>query len=70
MDLNASFDTEEVVNVYAYAYDGPQPYNYEPARRPRDQEQEQTRVRRNNGQRREIELWCEENQWRTGQVSW
>ena len=34
---NASFDTEEVENVYSYAYDGPQPYNYEPARRPRDQ---------------------------------
>lgn len=68
MDLNVSCDTEEVVNVYSHQYDGPQPYNYEPVRRTRDQEQ--TRVRRNNGQRREIELWCEENQWRTGQVSW
>ncbi len=71
MEINgsqASFDTEEVVNVYSYAYDGPQPYNYESARLPRDQEQ--TRVRRNNSQRRVIELWCDKNQWRTGQVSW
>ena len=63
----ASFDTEEVVNVYSQAHDGPQPYNYQLPWCQRDQEQ--TRVRRNNGQRREIELLCEENQWRSGQVS-
>ena len=62
-----SFDTEEVVNVYSEAYDGPHAYNYEPARHQR--EQEQSRVRKNNHQRRETELWCEENQWRTGQVT-
>ena len=50
--------TEEVVD--SKAYDRPQPYNDEPARHPRDQEQ--TWVRRNNIQRREIELWCKANQ--------
>ncbi len=34
-------------------------YNYEPAMQPR--EQGQARIRQNNGQRRLIELMCEEN---------
>ncbi len=34
-------------------------YSYEPAMRPRDQGQ--ARIRQNNGQRRHIELMCEEN---------
>lgn len=63
MDHNANFDTGEVENLYSYSYDIP--YNYEPARCPRDLEQ--LRIRKSNGLRRETELWCEENQWRTGQ---
>ncbi len=34
-------------------------YNYEPAMQPR--EQGQAKIRQNNGQRRQIELMCEEN---------
>ncbi len=67
MDPSVSSDTEETLNVYNYTYDGPQPYNYEPVMRPREQGETRGRV---NGQRREIELWCRENQWRAGQVSW
>ncbi len=63
MDRNDSSDAEEIVNVYSYSYDGPQPYNYEPAIRQR--EQGQARIRQNKGLRRQIELWREENQWRT-----
>ncbi len=37
-------------------------YNYEPAMQPR--EQGQARIRQNNGQRRQIELMCEENRAR------
>ncbi len=43
-------------------------YNYELAMLPRVQRQ--ARIRQNNGKRRQIELLCEENQWRKGQVSW
>ena len=68
MDPSADFEAEDIENLHSSAYDGPQPYNYEPPRRQR--EQEPLRVRRNNGHRREIELWCEENEWRAGQVSW
>ncbi len=39
-------------------------YNYEPAMQPR--EQGQAMIRQNNGQRRHIEVMCEENR----QVSW
>lgn len=61
-------DSEEVaVGVDVNSYDGPLPYNYEPPRRERGQAELRGRV---NGQRREIELWCEENRWRIGQVSW
>ena len=61
-------DSEEVaVGVDVNPYDGPLPYNYEPPRRERGQAELRGRV---NGQRREIELWCEENRWRIGQVSW
>ncbi|XP_039540209.1 P2X purinoceptor 7-like [Pimephales promelas] len=67
MDRGDISDAEEIVHIYSY--DGPQPYNYEPAMLPRDQEQARINVRQ-NGQRRQIELWCEENRWRTGQVSW
>ena len=63
MDVN-----EETEFSDEHAYDGPQAYNYEPPRRDRGQEGE---IRgRNNGQRREVELWCQENQWRIGQVTW
>ncbi|CAL8404981.1 unnamed protein product [Boreogadus saida] len=61
-------DSEEIaVAVNVSSYDGPLPYNYEPPRRERGQAEVRGRV---NGQRREIELWCEENRWRIGQVSW
>ena len=42
--------------MYGNTYDGPRPYNYEPAMRERGRDQD--RVLRNNGQRREVELWC------------
>ncbi len=58
MDLNDSLDAEEILNVYLHSYDGPQ-INDEPAMQPR--EQRQARIRPNNGQRRQIELMCEEN---------
>lgn len=41
MDLSASFDTVEVVNVYSYAYDGQQILCY--------LYQKQAMIRRNNG---------------------
>ncbi|CAL9693741.1 unnamed protein product [Knipowitschia caucasica] len=49
-------------------YDGPIPYNFEPVVIDH-RERERPRVR-NDGHRREIELWCQENEWRTGQSSW
>ena len=55
MDPKASFDSEEVENVYSYEYDGSQAHSYEPTRCQRDQEQ--NRVRRNNGHSRDTELW-------------
>ncbi len=58
MHLNDSSDAEEILNVYLHSYDGPQIKN-EPAMQPR--EQRQARIRPNNGQRRQIELMCEEN---------
>ena len=58
-------DSEEI--AVDSSYDGPLPYNYEPPRQERGQAEVRGRV---NGQRREIELWCEENRWRIGQVSW
>lgn len=67
MDSDHDSDPEESVNVYSYTYDGPQPYNYEPVEQPREQREIGRRV---HGQRREIELWCQDNQWRVGQVSW
>jgi len=63
MDIS---DAEEI--VHTYSYDGPQPYNYNPAMLPREQGYVRMNVRQNN--QRQIELWCEENQRRTGQVSW
>ncbi|CAL8370495.1 unnamed protein product [Boreogadus saida] len=47
---------------------GPLPYNFEPASR--EGEQQPPNRGRHHGNRREIELWCQENQWRIGQVSW
>ena len=47
---------------------GPLPYNFEPAS-PEGEQQPPNRGR-HHGNRREIELWCQENQWRIGQVSW
>jgi hypothetical protein len=58
---------EVAVGVHVNSSDGLLPYNYEPPRRERGQAELRGRV---NGQRREIELWCEENRWRIGQVSW
>ena len=63
MDSGAGSDPD----VYSYTYDGPQPYDYEPFVQHREQRETGGRI---NGQRREIELWCLENQWRVGQVSW
>lgn len=64
MDVN---EETEFSDVDEHDYDGPQAYNYEPPRRDRGQGE----IRgRNNGQRREVELWCQENQWRIGQVTW
>lgn len=67
MDRDQNSDTEETFKVNDYSYDGPQPYNYEPVMRPREQGETRGRM---TGQRREIELWCQENQWRVEQVSW
>ena len=67
MDSGAGSDPEETLNVYNYTYDGPHPYNYEPVVQHREQREIGGRI---NGQRKEIELWCQENQWRVGQVSW
>uniref|UniRef100_A0A8C9Y7P0 P2X purinoreceptor 7 intracellular domain-containing protein n=1 Tax=Sander lucioperca TaxID=283035 RepID=A0A8C9Y7P0_SANLU len=48
--------------------DGPQAYNCEPPRRDRGQGEIRGQIRgRNNGQRRKVELWCQQNQWRIGQ---
>ncbi|CAL8375517.1 unnamed protein product [Arctogadus glacialis] len=47
---------------------GPLPYDFEPASR--EGEQQPPNRGRHHGYRREIELWCQENQWRIGQVSW
>lgn len=52
-------------NLFSCTHDGPQAYNYEPVR-----QDGEGRIKRNNGHRGAAESWCEENQWRTGQVSW
>lgn len=56
----------------ASMFDGPQPYNFEPRRRERGQgsRERDTSRGRNDGQRREVELWALGNQWRIGQTSW
>ncbi len=53
-------------------FDGPIAYNYEPQRRERGQGNGgRDRDRgRNDGQRREVELWSLRNHWRIGQNSW
>ncbi|KAL2098413.1 hypothetical protein ACEWY4_007620 [Coilia grayii] len=51
-------------------FDGPQPYNYEPKRRERRQGYGLGDRGRNDGQRREVELWSLNNMWRIGQNSW
>ncbi|XP_062387581.1 uncharacterized protein LOC134076507 [Sardina pilchardus] len=54
-----------------FMYDGPQAYNYEPPRRDRGEGEIRGQIRgRINGQRREVEVWCQENNWRIGQVTW
>lgn len=59
MDPHPGSDTEETFSAYSYTYDGPQLYSYDPVRRPREQGETGTAI---SGQRREIELWCQDNQ--------
>ena len=64
-------DVDEETHANEHLFDGPQAYNYEPPRQERSQGNVRGAIRgRINGQRREMELWCQENQWRIGQVSW
>ncbi len=58
MDRHDSSDAEDILNVYLHSYDGPRVQLWADMR-PR--EQGQARIRQNNGQRRHIELMCEEN---------
>jgi len=68
-----SFESEEIQNP-PQTSDGPQPYNFEPPpynfEPPRRETDEEPNRNLNNSYRRNINIWCEENQWRVGQVSW
>ncbi len=59
MDRNDSSDAEETLNVYLHSYE--QTTDTIMSLLCSQERQGQARIRQNNGQRRQIELMCEEN---------